>query len=128
MNPRALFTAAAAFNVLVGVPMLVAYPLVASLLGLEGPPTVWYHIAAAIVLIYGYAYACVARDPHRYRPYVVLGILGKLSFVAAIYGHWVAGSASGRCALLVTVDLLFAILFFAYLRAEAPMAPAAPGA
>jgi hypothetical protein len=118
MKARPLFDIAALFNVSVGVPMLVAYPLVARLLQFEGPPTMWFHIAAVAVVIFGYAYWCVARDPVRFRPYVMLGIIGKLAFVVVIYGHWIAGDASGRSAMLVTVDFVFALLFIAYLRSS----------
>ena len=116
MKARPLFAIAALFNFLVGIPMLVAYPLVARLLGLEGPPTVWFHIAAAIVIVFGYAYARIAQDPVKYRPYVMLGAIAKLAFVVVIYGHWLNGTAPGRVALLVTADLVFALLFAGYLR------------
>jgi hypothetical protein len=113
-----LFTVAAIFNLAVGLPMLLAYPQMAALLGVAGPPTVWYHLAAAFVVIFGYAYGCIAWDPARFRPYVMLGVIGKLTFVVAIYGHWLAGDASGRMAALVTADAVFALLFIAYLRRD----------
>jgi hypothetical protein len=115
MQARPLFPVAAAFNVMVGAPMLLAYPMSASLLRIEGPPTVWYHICAAIVLVFGYAYWCISQDPVRYRPYVPLGVIGKLAFVAVIYWHWLAGDASPRLAALVTLDLVFALLFLRFL-------------
>jgi hypothetical protein len=116
MKARPFFTIAALFNLLVGIPMLVAYPVVARLLQIEGPPTVWFHIVAAVVIVFGGAYWCIARDPVKFRVYVPLGAIAKLAFVAAIYGHWLAGTASGRLAGLVTVDLIYALLFVAYLR------------
>ena len=118
MKARPLFSIAALFNFLVGIPMLVAYPVVSRVLELDGPPTVWFHIVAAVVVIFGGAYWCIAWDPVRFRPYVYAGIIGKLAFVAIIYGHWLAGGASGRTALLVTADLVFALLFLAYLRSS----------
>ncbi len=127
VNAKPLFTVAAIFNLLVGLPMLLAFPLVSRLLGVEGGPTVWYHICAAIVVIFGYAYWRIARDPVGFRPYIALGIIGKLVFVVAIYGHWLAGDASGRMALLVTVDLVFAILFALYLKASPPVATGSGG-
>jgi hypothetical protein len=120
VKARPLFSIAALFNLVVGIPMLVAYPTVARLLQLEGPPTVWFHIAAAVVVIFGFAYWSIARDPVKFRPYVMLGIVGKLAFVAVIYGHWLAGDVSGRSAVLVSGDLIFALLFFAYLRGSRP--------
>jgi len=119
MTARSLFGIAALFNFLVGIPMLVAYPLVARLLQLEGPPTMWFHIVAAIIVVFGYAYARIAQDPVKYRPFISLGIVGKLAFVVAIYGHWLQGTAPTPIALLVTVDLVFAAIFAAYLRTSA---------
>jgi hypothetical protein len=118
MSARPLFTTAALFNFLVGLPMLVAFPLVGRVLGFEGPPTLWTQIVAAIVLVFGYAYWRIANDPVQFRPYVTLGIIGKLIFVVIIYAHWLSGTATGAAALLVTVDLAFALLFIAYLRAS----------
>jgi len=71
---------------------------------------------AAVVVVFGGAYWCIARDPVKFRPCVHLGAIAKLAFVAVIVGHWIAGSASGRLAALVTADLVFALLFMAYLR------------
>jgi hypothetical protein len=116
LNARTLFGIAAAFNFLVGLLMLVAYPLVSRVLGLEGPPTVWFHIAAAIVIIFGYAYWRIAQDPVTYRPFVALGAIAKLAFVIAIYGHWLVGTGRTAKARLGTADLIFAVLFVAYFK------------
>jgi hypothetical protein len=115
MNARLLFTVAAIFNAVVGLGMLLTYGLLAPRLGFPPQPTVWMHIVALIVLVFGYAYWRIAKDPVRFREYVVLGIVGKLAFVIAIYGHFLAGDATAALAVLVTGDLIFAGLFAAYL-------------
>ena len=119
MTANPLFRFAAIFNFVVGGALLLAYRWVAPMLGIQGGPTVWLHLTALVVLVFGYAYWCVSRDPVRYRPYVSLGAIGKLCFVVAIYGHWLAGGASEAMALLVSADLVFAVLFAAYLRTSA---------
>ena len=91
MNAKTLFGVAAVFNAVVGVAMLVAYDALASWLGLPPQPTVWVHLIALVVLVFGYAYWRVAMDPRRFREYVVLGIVAKLAFVVVIYGHFLAG-------------------------------------
>jgi hypothetical protein len=116
MKTSPLFAAAAAFNLLVGVPLLIAYPMAATLFDLRGPATVWSRLVAAIVILFGFAYWQVARRPLQYRPYATLGMIGKLCFVAIIYRDWIYGEASVRLAALVTVDLVFAVLFALYLR------------
>jgi hypothetical protein len=113
---RALFVTAACFNLVVGLLALCAYPLAARLLALTDPPTVWLHLVAATVLIFGVAYWLVAKQPQRYRPFVGLGAAGKLAFAAIIYYHWLAGDAPARLAMLVSVDVVFALLFLKYLR------------
>jgi hypothetical protein len=115
LNARLLFTVAAIFNAVVGVAMLLAYDLLLPWLGFPPQPTVWIHIIALIVLVFGYAYWRIANDPVRFRDYVVLGITGKLAFVVATYGHFLAGGATAALAALVTADLIFAGLFAAYL-------------
>src|SRR5271165_5558466 len=87
---RSLFVTAACFNWAVGVLVLGGYPLAANLLQLAGPATVWVHLVAATVVIFGVAYWLVAKQPQRYRPFVGLGAAGKLTFAAIIYYHWFA--------------------------------------
>lgn len=118
MNATPLFRIATLFNVVVGGSLLLAYPRVAPLLGIEGPPTLWFHVTAAVVLVFGYAYWRIARDPVRFREYIALGAIAKLAFVVAIYGHWLLGDAPGMLALLVTADLVFAALFVRYLHSH----------
>jgi hypothetical protein len=119
VNAKPLFTIAATFNVLVGSGILLAYDALAPWLGFPPEPTVWIHIVALVVLIYGYAYWRIAMDPVRFREYVVLGIAGKLAFAAAIYGHYLSGDATAALAVLVSADVLFAALFAAYLNGTA---------
>jgi hypothetical protein len=116
LNARALFTVAAIFNALIGLGMLFAYDSLAPWLGFPPRPTVWLHIIALVVLVFGYAYWRVAMDPARFREYIVLGIVAKLAFVVAIYGHFLAGDVTATLAALVTADLVFAGLFGAHLK------------
>jgi len=116
LNAKPLFTVAAVFNAIVGFGILFAYKLLAPQLGFSPQPTVWIHIVALIVLVFGYAYWRIANDPVRFREYIVLGVVAKLAFVVVIYGHYLAGDATASLAALVTADLIFAGLFSAYLR------------
>jgi hypothetical protein len=115
MYERSLFVAAACFNWAVGLLIIGDYPLAAHLLELAGPATVWVHLVAAIVVLFGVAYWLVAKQPQRYRPFVGLGAAGKLAFAAIIYYHWFSGDTPTRLAMLVNVDVIFAVLFLRYL-------------
>jgi hypothetical protein len=112
---RFLFLTAAIFNWAVGLSILAGYALAARMLELSGPPTVWVHLVAAIVILFGVAYWLVAKQPERYRPFVGLGAAGKLAFAVVIYYHWFVGDAPVRLAMLVTVDVVFAVLFLRFL-------------
>ncbi len=118
MKANPLFQVAAIFNFVVGASLLLAYPWTAPLLGIEGPPTVWFHITIGIVLLFGYGYWRISRDPVANRPLIVFGAAGKLIFAAVIYAHWFAGTAPGLVALLVTADVIFAALFIGFLRSN----------
>src|SRR5271167_4478318 len=115
LHEHSLFVTAACFNWAVGLLLLADFPLAARLIGLSDPPTVWVHLVAATVLLFGGAYWLVAREPERYRPFVGLGAAGKLTFAAIIYYHWFAGDGPVRLAMLVSVDVIFAVLFLRYL-------------
>ena len=112
MNRNPLFLIAAIFNFIVGVSFLAAYPWVSRLLGFEASPDVFFHIVAGLVLLFGALYWLIWRNPVRFRLFIPLGAVAKLIFVIAIYAHWILGSTSGLLALLVSADLVFAILFF----------------
>ena len=114
-----LFRIGAAFNVLVGLPMLVAWPTAVALLGVTTPRSVYTDLVGAIVAMFGWVYWRIAEDPVGCRSYVLLGIVGKLTFVAVIYANWALGRAPAALAVLVTADLVFAILFARWLRRTA---------
>jgi|SRR5271167_1169662 len=112
---RSLFVTAACFNWVVGLLLLADFPLAARLIGLSDSPKVWVHLVAATIVLFGAAYWLVAKQPERYRPFAGLGAAGKLTFAAIIYFHWFAGDAPSRLAMLVSVDVIFAVLFLRYL-------------
>lgn len=112
-----LFKSAACFNVLAGLPFLVAMAPVANLMGLEVTPTsaLFIQITMALVVIFGWAYWMISCDPVRFRPYIVLGIVLKIMVVAIIWGHWLAGSISWPLPVLASGDIVYALLFWRYL-------------
>jgi hypothetical protein len=71
-----------------------------------------------VAIAWQFAFLLIARDPQRFRPFMLAGVLEKLSFgVAAIVLY-----AQGRVALFVlcagSVDLLLAIFFILAFRAS----------
>ena len=125
---RWLFISAACFNLLAGLPLLVAMRPVAGLMGLEITPTstLFIQITMGVVLVFGLAYWMIARDPVRYRPYIPLAIGLKVLVVVVIHGHWLAGNLAWPLALLASGDIVYALLFWRYYQRTAVPAPALP--
>ena len=118
-SDRRMFFVAACFNWLAGLPLLVATAPFARLLGLELNATaiVFIHITAAVILVFGGVYALIAQDPVRYRVYIPLGIILKICLVSIVYGSWLSGRIPWPLPALAAGDILFAALFWRYLRA-----------
>jgi len=118
-----LFGAAATFNLTVGLALLLLRPWLSPLLRLDpisGTNLILFYLAVGLIIMFGYSYALVARDPVRYRPYVSLGAIGKLIGAASVLIPWLAGAVSWRLAPLASGDLTFAVMFLVYLRQERP--------
>jgi hypothetical protein len=112
---RLLFVAAAAFNVLVGLAMLIAPSLVTG--GVDVVPSMLLvsRTAALLILTFGVGYAMVAWAPRDHRGIVVLGIIGKGSLVAMVGLMAAQGLVPMTTAALVGGDLLFVLAFIAFL-------------
>lgn len=122
MSARWLFGVAAAFNFSVGLGLLFLRAWLAPILRLdqvEGANLVFVNIVGGLIVVFGYAYVLVARDPVRYRPYIPLGVLGKLVAVVAVLIPWFAGQVFWTLPMLASVDVVFAVLFLLFLRRTA---------
>jgi hypothetical protein len=116
---RVLFTIATAFNFAMAASLSLIGDRLFPILQLDavtGTNRVLVYITAALIATYGYAYACVAFDPRKYRIYISLGVIGKLAVVAVVCATWLAGIISWCLPALAAADLVFALLFLDYLR------------
>jgi hypothetical protein len=117
---RVLFGTAALFNVLVGLNLvLLRYWFQSPALHLDpigGTNLVLANLAGLLVISFGYAYARVAGDPVKFRPYIHLGAIGKLLAVAGTVWPWWIGAVPWKLPALVGIDLIYAVLFLDYLR------------
>lgn len=116
---RALFLSAACFNWLAGIPFLAATTPIAWMMGLDPNPTavLFIQLTAGVIVAFGGAYALIARDPVYYRPYIPLGLILKLYFVAVVYGWWLSGGIPWPLPALAAGDIVFSWLFWRYYRA-----------
>jgi hypothetical protein len=116
---RGLFGISALFNLSVAAGLTLFRPQLAPLLGLApvaGANAAIFDVAGALVAVFGYAYWRAGQDPVRYRPYIELGLIGKLVVVAVVTASWLAGNIDWRLPGLASGDLLFAALFADFLR------------
>jgi hypothetical protein len=112
---NALF-ATAAMNLFAGIAFL---PPAAGLRALAGFPPgehpVYLSTVALFVLLYAAGYFWVAAANRPERLFITLAAIGKLGFVVVVTGCWLAGSLPARAALAASADLVFAVIFIAWL-------------
>jgi hypothetical protein len=117
---RVLFGTAALFNLLVGLNLVLLrywiHPPGLHLDPIGGTNLVFANLAGLLVISFGYAYARVAGDPVKFRPYIHLGAIGKLLAVAGVAWPWWIGAVPGNMLATVSIDLIYAVLFLDYLR------------
>lgn len=115
---RLLFRVAALFNWSVAIPLWIAPVQLSQLLGFAPLPTdiLYTDLFAVLVLTFGLGYWWVGADPVRNRVVLAMGICGKLLVVLVGYSHFLAGTTNLPFAALVTGDLLWALLFWRFLR------------
>ena len=113
---KAVFWLAAAFNFLVGLPMLVAPEVLLPAIGQSVPDDLLLtRLAALLIVVLGVGYGMVARDPVANRPILWLGVLGKAPIPMLV---WLGGGAAvltSNAFILSLGDLAFAALFLLYL-------------
>ena len=115
---RIMFTTAAWFNWLAGLAVAVNAELLFGLFRITPLPTepLFLQLFAWLVIVFGIGYFWVSRDPVANVPIIKLGMIGKLSVVLVSLACILTGSVSWQMMLLVSVDLLYAILFWRVLQ------------
>lgn len=118
-----LFGTAGLFNLAVAAALAFDRARFVRLVGLDpitGSNVALAWLAASLIAAFGYAYLRVAQDPVRFRPYVHLGALGKLLVFGALVWAWREGHAPWKLPALGAADLVYALLFVAWLRRPGP--------
>jgi len=114
-----LFGISAATNLAVSGALLFLGTFVARHLAFDpivGTNVVLFTFAGAMIGLFGYAYVRIAIDPVRFRPLIHVTAIGKLLAFASAALPWLAGIVSLRLPMFLSADVVFAILFFDYLR------------
>ena len=116
---RIMFTTAAWFNWVAGGAVAVNAGWLFSFFRVTPLPTepLFLQLFAWLVIVFGIGYFWASRDPAANVPVVKLGMLGKLSVVLVGLVCVLTGSVSWQIMLLMSADLLYAILFWRALKA-----------
>lgn len=118
----------AGMNLTVAVLLLVPQSSAGQLAGLpqEPVPAVYAGLLAAVIALFGGAYAWMARAAVIDRPLLTVAAIGKTAAFVLVLALWTQGLASGRFAALLVGDALFAAMFWTWLFGTAPQPATRP--
>ena len=112
---RRLFTIAALFNLVGGIPALVAPNVVLARLGMAPlPHDLFVRTSGLMIVLFGIGYWLVGRDFSR-RELAWLGAVGKVGAFLLFLSAWRGGTLPFRGFALGIADLFFAGAFLAFL-------------
>ena len=116
MTWRLFFWVALGFNLLAGLPLLLAPDVMMTTLGVEVPSDLLFHrFTGLLVVCFGGLYALVAQDAARFRPLVWLGIIGKAGVVALFTEAYMGGRVPFSLYAISLGDVAFIAGFVAFL-------------
>ena len=108
-----VFGAAAVFNILVGAIGLLSPSLTAKLMGIDPPHNPIFAVLASwLILVLGFGYVLVARNPTGNRDLMLLGAVGKLFVLPIMIAACLRGWAGPAAIPPGAGDFIFALLFF----------------
>ena len=117
---RPLFMIAALYDIVLGITLGLAFKPIMTRFGIVLPNhDAYVQLPAALVTIFGIAFALIAAAPRERRDLILLGILMKISYSGIVLGHAAAGNMPGMWTWFAWADLAFAIAFAAAWRALA---------
>lgn len=120
-KPNLMFASGALFNLLAGLPILLAPAAIAELMGITANPAsdMLMRMVALAIIGFGWAYWLIAKEPQRLRPIILLGAALKIAFVTLAFGYWLNGTIGPFLPALAMGDVLYTLLFIAYYRRTA---------
>ncbi len=105
-----VFTLAAIYG-LITIPLTYfVEPQLVRRFGALGQP-IWFYGFLGVVLVFQLVYLQTGRDPVRYRPFMWLSLLAKLSFVVTAATMYAIGRTVLEQAVVTAPDLIWSVLF-----------------
>jgi hypothetical protein len=127
---RTVFTVAGTYGLIVLVPQY----FLAARIGRDTPPAIthleYFYGFIGVAVAWQFVFLLIGRDPERYRPLMLPGVLEKLAFGVPAIVLFVQGQLPGSVLFFGLLDLTLGTLFVAAWRAtaDAPRTVRAVGA
>lgn len=113
---RVFFWVALAFNLVAGLPLLIAPGAALAAFGVAVPGDLLFHrFTGLLVVCFGVLYALVASDAARFRPLISLGIVGKTGVILLFTQAYLSGGVPFTAYAMALGDLAFVIGFLTFL-------------
>ena len=105
-----VFTIGGIWGVLIIGPLFFVEDLLAEATGPFSHPDAYYGFVGS-TFAWQLAYLVIGRNPAPYRPFMLLGALGKVIYVASTWTLFAQGRIAITVPMLASPDILLAILF-----------------
>jgi hypothetical protein len=116
---RWVFTLAGIYGIVVMAPMYFLEPaMIAAGTPLSHPESYYGFIGAA--LAFQVVFLMIGRDPERFRPIMLAGVIEKFSFPAAVWPLYLMGRTPAVATVFATIDLVLGVLFLMSWRKTRP--------
>ena len=108
---KRVFTFAGIYGLLVMTPMYFVEPQMTAMGKPLSHPGSYYGFVG-ITLVFQLVFLTIGRDPERYRPLMLVGVLEKASFAGAVAPLYLMGRTEGAVTIFAAIDAVLGLLFF----------------
>jgi hypothetical protein len=116
---RIVFTGAGVYGLIVMAPQY----FLAARIGRDTPPAIthqeYFYGFVGLAVAWQFVFLIIGREPHRYRPLMLVAVLEKLAFGVPVIVLYTQGSITGSVLFFGLLDLTLGALFVAAWRATA---------
>jgi hypothetical protein len=122
---KIVFRVAGIWGLLIIVPLYFLFDLT----GVHNPPAIthpeFYFGFVGVTLVWQIAFCVIASDPIRFRPFILVAILEKLSYILTIPILYLQHRVAGNQLVWVSADSVLCLLFIAsYVKTQPRTEPA----